>query len=124
MKPRHLTFAGFTREVGMCLLAALVVIVMAIAHANAATSYQGSDYSYDHSQTYITTCDQESDNTKVKSEVDDDNSNANGTTDAAHDVDGNNGICASCNAGWSIHRHKTCEYRAWWPDQCGNWQAA
>jgi len=90
--------------------------------ASAVYSYQGSDYSYNYSSSYMRTCDQESDSTKVKSKADSDN--FGGGSDAAKDTDGNNGICATKNVGWSIFRHKTCEYRSWWPDTCGNWQAA
>jgi hypothetical protein len=90
--------------------------------ADAATSWNGSDNSVDYNnKQYIQTCDNESDSTKVKSKID--NNNSGSGSDAAKDTDGNNGQCATYNAGYSIFRHQTCEYRAAWPDSCGNWKA-
>ena len=101
------------------VLAALFAVSGTLA--GAVTSYNGLDYSYDYRVTYMGTCDEESDQTKVKSIADDDQYGSG--TDAAKDVDGNNGICGTANMGWSIYRHRTCEYRSWWPDDCGSWQA-
>ncbi|WP_419919519.1 hypothetical protein [Candidatus Poriferisocius sp.] len=107
------------------LLALLVAVVIPIASETAVSavrSYQGDDYSYDYyNRTYMMTCDMESDKTKVKSKSD--NNESGDGDDAAKDIDGNNGICASKNMGYTIVRHRTCEYRAWWRDQCDNWQA-
>lgn len=103
------------------LLIAMAILAVSSATVGAVTSWQGDDYSYDWSGTYITTCDEESDQTRVKSVADNDAFGSG--TDAAKDVDGNNGICATSNLPWTIHRHKTCEYRSFWPDECGNWQS-
>lgn len=118
------TVTGARRH-ALCGAAALLVSTAILAVSSSAvgavTSYQGDDFSYDWSDTYITTCDEESDQTRVKS-VADDNASGSGI-DAAKDVDGNNDICATSNLPWTIHRHKTCEYRSFWPDECGNWQS-
>ena len=101
------------------LIAALLAVSGSLA--NAAKSYNGADYSEDFNDTYIRTCDEESDKTKVKSVV---SRSKNGSAiDAARDTAGNNGVCGSANMGWSIYRHRTCEYRSLWPDACGNWKA-
>jgi hypothetical protein len=89
--------------------------------AQAGNSYEGSDYSYQWSGIYITTCDQEADSTKVKGIADDDWSGSGASR--AWDVDGANGICADGNHSLTIARTRTCEYRAAWPDSCGNWAA-
>ena len=103
------------------LLISIAILAVSSATVGAVTSSQGDDYSFDWSGTYITTCDEESDQTRVKSVADDDAFGSG--IDAAKDVDGNNGICATSNLPWTIHRHKTCEYRSFWPDECGNWQS-
>ena len=103
------------------LLASAVLLAVSSTVAGAVSSYQGDDLSWDWSGSHITTCDEESDATQVKSVADDDAMGSG--IDAAKDVDGSNGVCATSNLPWTIHRHKTCEYRSFWPDQCGNWQA-
>lgn len=102
--------------------AATVVWAIGAGAAGAATSYEGSDFSYDFSsRRYMAACDQESDNTPVKGEYDFDLAGA--SNGDVRDSDGNNGICATKNTGGTVARHKTCEYRSLWPDACGNWQA-
>lgn len=103
------------------LLAMALLTAFSATAVSAVTSTQGADYSFEYSTTYMQTCDEESDATKVKSVADSDN--AGGGTDGAKDIDGDNGTCATKNMGWTVERHRTCEYRAWWPDTCGNWQA-
>lgn len=118
------TAAGAQRHVlngAAALLISVAILAASSATVGAVTSRQGDDYSFDYSGTYITTCDEESDQTRVKSVADNDAFGSG--IDAAKDVDGNNGICATSNLPWTIHRHKTCEYRSFWPDECGNWQS-
>lgn len=110
----------FTKPV-IVVAVPLALALSSVSAALASTSWQGSDYSFNYSTTYIQTCDQESDSTKVKSIGD--NNGSGGGDNVAYDNDGNNGTCGSANAGWAIWRHRTCEYRAAWPDQCGNWMA-
>ena len=105
----------------MALTVSILIYAASTTAVAAVKSYNGHDYSEEYSSSYIKTCDMESDSTKVKSRVDLDNE-GNGY-EGAKDVDGNNGVCATKNVGWRMHRHKTCEYRSWWPDSCGNWQA-
>lgn len=107
-----------TRTLFALLVSSVVLSISGIAAG--IYSRNGSDYSWDYSSTGIQTCDMESDSTKVKSKAD--NNNIGTGYNAAKDVDGNNGICASANMGWDIYRHRTCEYRSFWPDDCGNWQ--
>lgn len=99
------------------------MVALAPGVANAVRSYQGSDYSEDYNtKKSIRTCDQESDSTPVKG-VYDMNSGSDGDV---KDSDGNNGVCGSKTVSTTsnyIMRHKTCEYRSFWPDECGNWQA-
>lgn len=109
------------RKAIIAILLLAVVLAASGTLAGAVKSYNGDDYSEDFDGSYIETCDMESDETKVKSQADDDNVGSG--SDAAKDVDGNNGICGTANMGWSIYRHRTCEYRSLWPDACGNWQA-
>ena len=106
---------------GAGLLALAVLMAIWGTVASAVTSWNGDDYSKDYSDTYMETCDMESDEVKVKSQADDDGYGSG--TDAAKDVDGNNGVCGTANMGWSIYRHRTCEYQSFWPDACGNWKA-
>lgn len=121
-RPRTVTGAGRHAVCGVAtLFVSLMILALSSATVGAVTSWQGDDYSYDYSKTYITTCDEESDRTRVKSVADDDALGSG--IDAAKDVDGNNSICATSNLEWTIHRHKTCEYRSFWPDECGNWQS-
>ena len=107
-----------SRSLFVFLVLSVVLSISGIAVA--VYSWNGDDYSWDYSSAGIQTCDMESDSTKVKSKADKDQWGSG--YDAAKDVDGNNGICATANMGWDIHRHKTCEYRSFWPDDCGNWQ--
>jgi hypothetical protein len=77
------------------------------------------------SRTKMTTCDSESDSTKVKANY----RRNNASTGNVYDVDGNNGRCGSgwvntANPDLYVVEHKTCEYRTAWPDECGNWVAA
>ncbi|MDP1820106.1 MAG: hypothetical protein Q8K58_09490 [Acidimicrobiales bacterium] len=90
--------------------------------ASAATSYQGSDYSYDYNSRHnLRNCDAESDSTATKGIYD---FTASGDHNGSiSDQDGNNGVCASKATGGTIARHRTCEIPNWWPDECGNWQA-
>ncbi len=106
------------------LTAMAMLMTVSATAVGAVRSYNGSDYSYDYgsNHSYIATCDLEGDETKVKSVTDSDRYNG-GESDAAKDVDGANGICATANMGYSIYRHQTCEYRALWKDACDNWQA-
>lgn len=102
----------------------LVVLASSVGtHAAVAVkSYQGADYSYDYDSKHkMRTCDQESDSTPVKGVYE----RENGSRGDVKDADGNNGVCGSGYVGdghW-VERHKTCEYRPLWPDECGNWQA-
>lgn len=96
---------------------------MPATSAAAATSYNGSDYSYDYNtKQNLRTCDQESDSTPVKGRADDD---GNLTTDQTIlDSDGNNGVCASATITLypgRIWHHSTCEAPRFRPDPCGNW---
>ena len=106
------------------MLAAAMLSAPAVAGAT--YSYQGSDYSYDSSsRTKMTTCDKESDSTPVKGHY----KRNNGSTGDVRDADGNNGVCGSgwannANPSMYVVEHKTCEYRSFWPDECGNWVAA
>jgi hypothetical protein len=104
------------------------VVAAAPGVAGAAYSYQGSDYSYNNStRTIMYACDKESDETKVKANY----RRASGSyLGNVYDVDGNNGKCASgytatqYDSRDTVVEHKTCEYRSFWPDECGNWVAA
>lgn len=104
----------------------IALVVISPLVASAVTSYHGADYSYDsNSKTRMTACDMESDQTKVKAVFH--RTGAYGLSDHdVYDTDGNNGVCASGNlpSGTTVIEHKTCEYRSFWPDDCGNWQAA
>lgn len=101
--------------------AALVAFVSFGGGSSAVYSYQGSDYSYDYgSYRSMRVCDQESDETPVKGEYDYDLSG--GGSGSVKDSDGNNGVCATGTVANIIKRHKTCEYRSFYPDTCGNWQ--
>lgn len=109
-------------KVRFALLSGALLWAVSFGVAGAAFSYEGSDYSYDYnSKSYIATCDQESDSTPVKGEYDFNNSG--GSDGNVKDSDGNNGSCASKNTNGVIVRHKTCEYRSFWPDTCGSWVA-
>lgn len=122
-RPTLTTRFRTVRELATRNLLALLVSFAVLSISGVAVgvySWNGSDYSWDYSSTGIQTCDMESDSTKVKSKADNDNDGSG--SNAAKDVDGNNGICATANMGWDIWRHKTCEYRSFWPDDCGNWQ--
>lgn len=106
---------------GMVALCA-AVLGGSYGFADAATSYQGADYSYDWNGYYnLTNCDQEADSTATKGIYDFDLSG--GSNGNVSDQDGANGVCASANTGGVIWRHRTCEIPNWWPDECGNWQA-
>ena len=110
------------RVVPRIVAAMAAVWVLGAGAAGAATSYEGSDYSYDYSsRTRMAACDHESDSTPVKGEYDFNNSG--GSDGSVKDSDGNNGVCATKDTGGTVSRHKTCEYRSAWPDSCGNWQA-
>lgn len=102
-------------------VAASVIWVGAAGVATAITSYEGKDYSFNFGLRHITACDKESDSTPVKG-VYDDNNSGNGIGDVK-DSSGNDGRCASENTTRDIDRHKTCEYRSFWPDACGSWRA-
>ncbi len=77
-------------------------------------SFNGSDYSFQYGSgnSYMKTCDMESDSTKVKSKTDRDNQDHG--EDAAEYVDGVSFKCATANMSYSIFRHRTCECRALW----------
>lgn len=99
-------------------LTMVAMVVLAPTAASALTSYNGSDYSYDEeNRSRITTCDRESDNTKVKAEF----QTTAGWSSNVQDTDGNNGNCASRGSVGSVYKHKTCEFRSGWPDACGSW---
>ncbi len=107
------------RRFGMGVAGVLAVLTFwSPGSADAVFSYQGSDYSFDWYGSQQYTCDEESDSTPVKANY----QLTDGTYYDVRDSDGNNGNCAG--GPWTyayIHRHKTCEYRSWWPDTCGNW---
>jgi hypothetical protein len=97
-----------------------LLFVGATTAANAAVSRQGDDFTQDYNdRDRIRTCDNESDSTPVKGEYDTAGLISGGTV---YDSDGNNGVCAHENPSSYILRHQTCEYRSFWPDECGNWQ--
>lgn len=114
-----------SHALGVVGLGAVLAVVSPVV-ASAVYSYHGSDYSYDsNSRTRMTACDRESDSTKVKAVYH--RTGAYGLADIdVYDTDGNNGVCGSGNlpSGTTVIEHKTCEYRSFWPDACGNWQAA
>jgi hypothetical protein len=102
--------------------AAAIMLGGAYGVADASTSYNGDDHSYDTgSYRYLVTCDRESDSVKVKGWYD--FNTTGGANGSVTDGDGNNGVCASRNTGGTIRRHQTCEAPENWFDSCGNWQA-
>lgn len=101
---------------------AAILLAGSYGVADATTSYNGADYSFDAgSYRYLVTCDRESDSTPVKGWYD--LNTSGGANGSVTDSDGNNGRCASGYAGGTIRRHRTCEAPRFWPDTCGNWQA-
>lgn len=110
------------RKSAAALLLTIGVFAVSFGAASAATSYQGSDYSQDYNtRRYLRNCDRESDSTSTKGIYD--FNSTGGANGSISDQDGNNGVCASRNAGSTINRHRTCETPNWWPDTCGNWAA-
>lgn len=115
---------GKMTRLAVAIMSGATCAVLSAGAAEAVKSYQGSDYSQDYNtRKYIETCDMESDSTPVKGIYE----MNTGSSGDVKDADGNNGVCGSKNAAGTtsnyINRHKTCEYRSFWPDECGNWQA-
>jgi len=105
------------------LTASYLAIVMfgGAAAAVAATSYEGSDYSYDEyhltSGSDMVTCDRESDGRHVYAEY------QIGTGERSSVTDGNgaNNSCALRGRYASgIIEHRTCEAIDFYPDACGS----
>jgi len=105
-----------------CALA-LAWVAPAIS-AEATTSWQGDDYSFNYNDRQnLKTCDIEHDSHTVAGEGDVD---GNLTQDSRVVDPSDGGACATRQMAWSpgkIFHHRTCENIPVWPDPCGGWQA-
>ena len=109
----------FTKIIAAVTLLALSQLAFA-GIAAAATSFAGSDFSYNSSDYMMYACDREADSHKVKAEVSGVDFGA-GWTELAQDTDGSNGNCyyGSWGSSWNFDTHKTCEIIVFGPDECG-----
>ncbi|WBB82099.1 hypothetical protein O7606_12445 [Micromonospora sp. WMMD882] len=96
--------------------------VGAPAAAFAATSYEGSDYSFDRYELsngyFMETCDRESDSRHVYADY----QIGSGEWTTVTDGNGANNSCASRGPyGSEIVQHRTCEAVDFYPDVCGSY---
>ncbi|XVV08310.1 hypothetical protein ACQP2X_26050 [Actinoplanes sp. CA-131856] len=101
------------------ILYAAAIVLGAPVSALAATSTQGSNYSYDSGDVSYTmnTCDRESDSRHVYAEY----QIGTGEWSSVTDGNGANNSCASRGTYPDILQHRTCEAIDFAPDSCGNY---
>ncbi len=95
---------------------ALLAIAMLPGLAGAASSWYGSNYSFDDGWTYIWACDGESDGNGAYAKYD----RAGASDQRVDDQNGSQPGCGGMGPFYPIYRHHICESQ-FWSDPCGSW---